>query len=122
VTIRQLLNAESLPAGGELVVDNAELSQVEILGRINKINISSSNTQYVIDDGTGSIDVRKFTDLQEDDDNEIQGESPRFRFPYKGKVLSLELSELLKYSTQKRASLPIKYLQLSPLMKLHTII
>jgi replication factor A2 len=57
-----------------LIVDGKELSQLVFVGRVNKVTISPSNIQYVIDDGTGSVDVRQYTDMEEDEHRATFGE------------------------------------------------
>jgi RecG-like helicase len=67
VSIKQILDSISTMPDSPLMVDNQDLHQISIIGRINSTVISSSNIQYVIDDGTGQIDVRKFNDIQDDE-------------------------------------------------------
>jgi replication factor A2 len=56
------------------MVDGKELSQLVFVGRVNKVTVSPSNIQYVIDDGTGSVDVRQYTDMEEDEQRPTFGE------------------------------------------------
>jgi replication factor A2 len=74
VTLKQILNANSVIPDGPLMVDGKELSQVSFVGRVNKVTVSPSNIQYVIDDGTGTVDVRQYTDMEEDDSRPTFGE------------------------------------------------
>ncbi len=73
VTIKQIQESQSAFPDGPLLVDNKEISQVTFIGRVNKVTVSPSNMQYVVEDGTGSIEVRQYSDMS---DNEEQLVAP----------------------------------------------
>jgi len=75
VTIRQLLDAPI--TGGdtnEFVVDGFAVSNVSIVGQILSAEELSTTLNYVIDDGTATIDVRIWTD--KDGNDYIRKQSP----------------------------------------------
>ncbi|KAI8897981.1 hypothetical protein BC833DRAFT_591558 [Globomyces pollinis-pini] len=76
ITIKQLVDATQAFPDAPFMVDDKELNQVILIGRINKVVINSNNTVYSVDDGTGSIDVRKYTDADQDEDS-IAPDVPR---------------------------------------------
>ncbi|KAJ3270516.1 replication factor A protein 2 [Terramyces sp. JEL0728] len=67
VTIKQLASATQVNSDSPFVVDKADIFQVAIIARITKVTINSSNTLYVVDDGTGSIEARQYTDNAENE-------------------------------------------------------
>ena len=70
VSINQLQNATSSYADAPLQVDGSELSQVCVVGRVLSVNVSASNVMYVVDDTSGTIEVRHYTDNSEDNQSE----------------------------------------------------
>jgi len=71
VTIKQLLQAQQrIPGEDEFTIDNREVQEVYIVGRIAKVLTSEATSlNYLIDDGTGILDVRIW--LAEDPGNYI---------------------------------------------------
>ena len=67
VTIKQILEATSQFPDAPLMVDQKEITQVVFLGRVMSCQVSSSNFQYTFDDGTGTIDVRQYTDNEDEE-------------------------------------------------------
>lgn len=67
VTIKQLVNATQMNSDSPFVVDKTDIFQVAIVCRITKVTINSSNTLYIVDDGTGSIEARQYTDNSENE-------------------------------------------------------
>ncbi|KAG0216976.1 hypothetical protein B0O80DRAFT_455870 [Mortierella sp. GBAus27b] len=69
VTIKQLLN---VPQTDDLRLDNHDLGQVTFVGVVRLINPQSTQTTYVVEDGTGSIEVKRFpSDGDEAESNPI---------------------------------------------------
>ena len=66
VTILQLMNANSAYADAPLQVDGTEISQICVLGRVNTCSVNASNFMYTIDDSTGTIEVRHYSDSDEE--------------------------------------------------------
>ncbi|KAL8407876.1 hypothetical protein RB594_006615 [Gaeumannomyces avenae] len=64
VTIKQLYSTEEAYSGAELVLDGNPLAQVTFVGQVRQVNPQATNITYRIDDGTGSIDVKKWIDSQ----------------------------------------------------------
>jgi len=60
VTIKQLIEAEAV--GEDFKIDGEIYSQVCIVGQIQNVSSQSTNISYRLDDGTGTIDVRKWID------------------------------------------------------------
>ncbi|KAG0346942.1 replication factor A protein 2 [Podila humilis] len=66
VTIKQLLNASQTQTDGDHRIDNIPLGQVTFIGSVRNLNKQSTSHLYQIEDGTGSIDVRRFPPEEED--------------------------------------------------------
>ncbi|KAK9728803.1 Replication factor A protein 2 [Basidiobolus ranarum] len=69
VTIKQLIEATQIHADAPFKVDEHELSQITFIGIIRRHSEQSTNVSYMVEDGTGSIDVRTWLEA---DDNEFQ--------------------------------------------------
>ncbi|KAI8823532.1 uncharacterized protein EV422DRAFT_521334 [Fimicolochytrium jonesii] len=67
VTIKQLLDAKQTVPDGPHAIDGQELSQCAIVGVISDMHQQSTHISYIIDDGTGTIEVKKFWDKDESD-------------------------------------------------------
>jgi hypothetical protein len=68
--VKQLVDSQSIFPDGPLVVDGKDLTQVIIVGRVNGIKVQSNSVVYSIDDGTGLVDVKKYSELNDDQDGE----------------------------------------------------
>ncbi|KAF9336582.1 hypothetical protein BG006_008148 [Podila minutissima] len=66
VTIKQLLNAQQTQADGDFRIDNAALGQVTLIGCIRNVNKQSTHHTFQIEDGTGTIDAKRFPSDDED--------------------------------------------------------
>ncbi|KAG0098224.1 replication factor A protein 2 [Podila epicladia] len=66
VTIKQLLNAQQTQADGDFRIDNAALGQVTLIGCIRNVNRQSTHHTFQIEDGTGTIDAKRFPSDDED--------------------------------------------------------
>jgi replication factor A2 len=59
VTVKQLLEAQQVaPEADEFLIDNREIHEVYIVGMIARKEELSTSLNYLIDDGTGQINVR----------------------------------------------------------------
>jgi len=67
VSVKQIMEATSHFADSPLLVDGKELTQIVIVGRVNKVNITATAILYSLDDGSGTIDVKKYTEQNEDE-------------------------------------------------------
>ncbi|SAM00696.1 hypothetical protein [Absidia glauca] len=66
VTVKQLQSVEVFAENTQtFFIDGAEVTQVKMMGVIRDVNEQSTNTTYRIEDGTGSIEVRKWNDQNE---------------------------------------------------------
>jgi len=59
ITIKQILHSE----GDEITIDGVSPQQVKILGTVESLENSTTNTKITVSDGTGRIEVTKFTDV-----------------------------------------------------------
>ncbi|KAG0337214.1 replication factor A protein 2 [Podila horticola] len=66
VTIKQLLNAQQTQADGDFRIDNVTLGQVTLIGCIRNVNRQSTQHTFQIEDGTGTIDAKRFPSEDED--------------------------------------------------------
>ncbi|RLV90138.1 Replication factor A protein 2 [Spathaspora sp. JA1] len=60
VTIKQINDAKQPMLDGPFEVHNVELNMVGFIGVVRKINVFESAISFVIEDGTGSVEVRKW--------------------------------------------------------------
>ncbi|KAG1438201.1 hypothetical protein G6F56_012743 [Rhizopus delemar] len=65
VTVKQIRNSESQTGEGLCKVDNVDCTQVTFVGIIRNIHTLQMNMVYTIEDGTGSIDVRRWIEQNE---------------------------------------------------------
>lgn len=69
VTIKQINDSKPVIQDGEFVVHNLELNLVSFVGVIRKVTDNTSNLQIQIEDGTGSIELRKWVDDNAQDES-----------------------------------------------------
>lgn len=62
VTIKQINDATQEIADGEFQVNNVTLNMVSFVGVVRKVDGSTSAHNITIEDGTGSVEVRKWVD------------------------------------------------------------
>ncbi|KAB5523972.1 hypothetical protein GE09DRAFT_485500 [Coniochaeta sp. 2T2.1] len=70
VTIKQLADWTEPFPGADITIDGAPLTQLTLVGQIRKINPQATNITYTLDDGTATIDVKKWVDAERADDAE----------------------------------------------------
>lgn len=71
VTVRQLLLAKLSGSEDVFKVDDRELNQITMVGQIVHIQTQSTNIELDVDDGTGKIGVRLWTDLPDDHQTQL---------------------------------------------------
>jgi len=65
-TIRQLLNSEQInPEYDDFVMNGQTINQVSVVALILNTNPQATNLNYLVDDGTGQIDVRIYINQEE---------------------------------------------------------
>mmetsp|Transcript_1008 Transcript_1008/g.2092 ORF Transcript_1008/g.2092 Transcript_1008/m.2092 type:complete len:294 (-) Transcript_1008:1410-2291(-) len=67
VTIKQLLQADLKDEG--VFIDGAEIGQVTVVGVISEISMESTGTSYMIDDSTGTVNVKTW--VSDDDGQDV---------------------------------------------------
>ncbi|KAF2637065.1 replication protein A, subunit RPA32 [Massarina eburnea CBS 473.64] len=70
VTIKQILDAQ--PDGDEFRIDNSKISQLTFIGQIRNIASQALNITYKLDDGTGSIEVKQWNDMDATEANPLR--------------------------------------------------
>jgi hypothetical protein len=70
VTIKQLVDLEEAYPGADFSIDGHPITQVTIVGQVRQVNPQSTNITYRLDDGTGTIDVKKWVDADKQEDLE----------------------------------------------------
>ncbi|CAK7199953.1 Replication factor A protein 2 [Sporothrix eucalyptigena] len=69
LTIKQLVETEeAYPGAPEFLIDGAAITQLTIVGQVRAVNAQPTNVTYRIEDGTGSIDVKKWVDADKSED------------------------------------------------------
>ncbi|KAM5348175.1 hypothetical protein ACJ41O_007999 [Fusarium nematophilum] len=68
VTIKQILDAEEAYAGADFRIDGSPVTQITFVGQIRSVTPQPTNITLKIDDGTGQIEVKKWIDVDKQDD------------------------------------------------------
>ncbi|CAM1511515.1 Fc.00g090280.m01.CDS01 [Cosmosporella sp. VM-42] len=68
VTIKQILDAEEAYAGADFRIDGSTVTQITFVGQIRSVNPQPTNITLKIDDGTGQIEVKKWIDVDKQDE------------------------------------------------------
>ncbi|KAF8983580.1 replication factor A protein 2 [Entomortierella lignicola] len=66
VTIKQLLSVTQTQADGDFRIDGHDIGQVTFIATVRTINRQSTQHTYTIEDGTGTIDAKRFPTEDED--------------------------------------------------------
>ncbi|KAG6028701.1 hypothetical protein E4U41_000606 [Claviceps citrina] len=74
VTIKQILEADEAYPGADFKIDNTTVTQITFVGQIRNINPQPTNITFKIDDGTGQIEVKKWIDVDKQDDPQAEFE------------------------------------------------
>lgn len=72
MTIKQLHDLEEAYPGAEFSIDGHPITQVTLVGQVRAVNPQPTNITYQIDDGTGTIDVKKWVDADKAEDSNPQ--------------------------------------------------
>jgi len=70
VTVRQLLDCKPGYNDSDLHLDGQPITQVTFVGQVRSLNPQTTNITYKVDDGTGTIDVKKWIDPEKAGDSE----------------------------------------------------
>lgn len=62
VTLKQLVDSEEAYPGADMSVDGSSITQVTVVGQVRAVNPQPTNITYRLDDGTATLDVRKWVD------------------------------------------------------------
>ncbi|KAK9324865.1 hypothetical protein V1517DRAFT_305718 [Lipomyces orientalis] len=73
VTIKQILDASQAHPDSEYSVDGVDVSTVTFVGIVRNVLNQTTNSTYRIEDGTGTIEVRKFVSADKPDSDRISG-------------------------------------------------
>lgn len=68
MTIKQILDAEEAYNGADFKIDGATITQITFVGQVRSVNPQPTNITLKIDDGTGQVEVKKWIDLDKQDD------------------------------------------------------
>ncbi|KAG0002549.1 replication factor A protein 2 [Entomortierella chlamydospora] len=66
VTIKQLLSVTQTQADNDFRIDGHDLGQVTFIATVRNINQQSTQHTYTVEDGTGTIDAKRFPTEDED--------------------------------------------------------
>lgn len=62
MTVKQVLDASQPFPEAPFQIDGADVANVLIMGQVRNISSQSTNVTYIIDDGTGGVEVKKWID------------------------------------------------------------
>jgi hypothetical protein len=68
VTIKQILDAEEAYAGADFKIDGSPVTQITFVGQVRHVQPQPTNITLKIEDGTGTIEVKKWIDVDKQDD------------------------------------------------------
>ncbi|KAI5119175.1 hypothetical protein M0805_000629 [Coniferiporia weirii] len=68
LTIKQILAAEQAHSDAELYIDGVEVTQVTTVAQVISIQTQTTNSVFYLDDGTGRIEARLWTDASSEED------------------------------------------------------
>ncbi|KAJ2725424.1 Omega-amidase nit3 [Coemansia sp. Benny D115] len=74
VTIKQLTQVEPVKEDNPIMIDGEEIRQVTFIGVVRSFNRQNTNINYSIEDGTGMIDVRLWTNDTDMDSDGTSGD------------------------------------------------
>ncbi|KAF2842245.1 replication protein A, subunit RPA32 [Patellaria atrata CBS 101060] len=77
VTIKQLLDAQQPHPDAEFKIDGAEITQLTFVGQIRSLSSQATHTNYTFDDGTGTIEVKKWIDADAINDMDTDDSKPK---------------------------------------------
>ncbi|KIY43364.1 replication protein A, subunit RPA32 [Fistulina hepatica ATCC 64428] len=75
VTILQLMTATQQHADADWMVDDRELGHATVVGNVVEVKAQTTNTVFIIEDGTGMIEARSWADHGDGDDD---GQASKF--------------------------------------------
>ncbi|KAF9133446.1 replication factor A protein 2 [Mortierella sp. 14UC] len=68
VTIKQVIEATQTQADGDFKIDGQDIGQITLIAVIRNLNHSATQNVYVVEDGSGVIDAKKFPSDHDDAD------------------------------------------------------
>ncbi|KAF9227683.1 replication protein A, subunit RPA32 [Gyrodon lividus] len=73
MTIYQLSQASQAHTDADWMLDDQEIGQVTVVAYIASVQTQATNSQYMLDDGSGRIEARRWIDSSVDDESERNG-------------------------------------------------
>ncbi|KAF8447741.1 replication protein A subunit RPA32 [Boletus edulis BED1] len=73
MTVYQLLQASQAHTDADWILDDQEIGQVTVVAYIASVQAQATNSQYMLDDGSGQIEARHWTDSSMEDESEKNG-------------------------------------------------
>ncbi|KAG6336409.1 hypothetical protein ID866_2682 [Astraeus odoratus] len=73
LTIHQVLTASQAHPDADWMLDDTEIGQVTIVAHISSVQSQATNSQYILDDGSGRIEARRWVDSSVEDNSERLG-------------------------------------------------
>ena len=77
----QISEAEELHPGGEVRLDDVELTRICFVGQIRNISKQTTNTTFKMDDGTGTIEAKDWNDMDNPSHDELGNPIPGAKAP-----------------------------------------
>lgn len=74
LTVKQILDAEEAFQGADFKIDGSPVTQITAVGQVRSFNPQPTNITVRIDDGTGTLEVKKFIDV----DKQHEAENPGY--------------------------------------------
>ena len=65
MTIKQILDAEEIHSGSEIIIDGSEVTRLCFIGQVRNIAKQTTCTTFKLDDGTGTIEAKNWNDTDE---------------------------------------------------------
>ena len=81
MTLLQVLEAEETHPGGEIRLDDSEISRICFVGQIRNISKQTINTTFKMDDGTGTVEAKNWSDTDAPTHDDEGNPLPSSRVP-----------------------------------------
>ncbi|KAI4138086.1 MAG: hypothetical protein L6R39_006970, partial [Caloplaca ligustica] len=62
-TVKQIVEATQPHPDADFKIDDVEIQQVTLVGQIRNISAQTTNITYKLDDGTGTVEVKQWVDI-----------------------------------------------------------
>lgn len=73
MTVKQILDAEEAYQGADFKIDGTAVTQITAVGQVRTFNAQPTNITIRIDDGTGQLEIKRFIDIDKQQEAQNPG-------------------------------------------------